>query len=160
MNIRRVVLCAASLPLSVAAVAGPVDVYRTGPQFCPHDRATTAPPLTEQQVIERARTLLPHDFCGPEGIRAAGPSQGANYAPSGGGGQSVEAKPQARGFNFVSGCDADSEWANGAWRVFVQQYKRSGNRKDAGGLTHSYVILDRVGNCLANIPGTELGARN
>ena len=128
MNIRRVVLCAASLPLSVAAVAGPVEAYRTGPQFCPHDRATNAPPLTEQEVIERARTLLPRDFCGPD--------------------------------NFVSGCDADSEWANGAWRVFVQQYKRSGNRKDAGGLTHSYVILDRVGNCLANIPGTELGARN
>ena len=61
---------------------------------------------------------------------------------------------------FVSDCDADTEWANGAWRVFVQQYKRTGERKDAGGLTHTYVILDRVGNCLANIPGTELGARN
>jgi hypothetical protein len=157
VNIRRVVLYAASLPLSVAAVAGPVEAYRTGPQFCPHDRATNAPPLTEKEVMERARTLLPRDFCGPDSIRAAGSSQGANYAPSGG---SDAAKPQAWGFNFVSGCDADLEWANGAWRVFVQQYKRSGNRKDAGGLTHSYVILDRVGNCLANIPGTELGARN
>ncbi|HYT97389.1 MAG TPA: hypothetical protein VEO36_08710 [Casimicrobiaceae bacterium] len=157
MNIRRVVLCAASLPLSVAAVAGPVEAYRTGPEFCPHDRTTNAPPLTEKEAIERARTLLPHDFCGPDSSRAAGPSQGANYTPSGG---STAAKPQAWGSNFVSGCDADSEWANGAWRVFVQQYKRSGNRKDAGGLTHSYVILDRVGNCLANIPGTELGSRN
>jgi hypothetical protein len=128
VNIRRVVLCAASLPLSVAAVAGPVESYRTGPEYCPHDRAPSAAPLTEKEIIERARTLLPPDFCGPN--------------------------------IFVSGCDADSELANGAWRVFVQQYKRSGNRKDAGGLTHSYVVLDRVGNCLANIPGTELGARN
>jgi len=157
VSIRRAVLCAVSLPLSVAAVAGPVEAYRTGPQFCPHDRAPNAPLLTEQEVIERARTLLPRDFCGPDNVRAAEPSQGANYTPSGG---SDAAKSQAWGINFVSGCDADSEWANGAWRVFVQQYKRSGNRKDAGGLTHSYVILDRVGNCLANIPGTELGARN
>jgi len=114
--------------VSTVALAGPVEVYRTGPEFCPHDRTADSPPITDQQAIQRAHTLLPSDFCGPNA--------------------------------FVSGCDADSEWANGAWRVFVQQYKRSGNRKDAGGLTHSYVILDRVGNCLANIPGTELGARN
>jgi hypothetical protein len=155
--IRRVVFCVASFPLSVAAVAGPVESYRTGPEYCPHDRAPSAAPLTEKEAIERARTLLPPDFCGPDGVRAAGPPQGANSAPSGG---SDAAKPRAWGFNFVSGCDADSEWANGAWRVFVQQYKRAGNRKEAGGLTHTYVILDRVGNCLANIPGTELGARN
>ena len=128
MIIRRVVFWVASFPLSVASVAGPVESYRTGPEYCPHDRAPTATPLTEKGAIERARTLLPHDFCGPD--------------------------------RFVSGCDSDSEWANGAWRVFVQQYKRAGDRKDAGGLTHTYVILDRVGNCLANIPGTELGARN
>ena len=157
MIIRRVVFCVASFLLSVVSIAGPVESYRTGPEYCPHDRAPSATPLTEKEAIDRARTLLPHDFCGPDGVRAAGPSKGANYASSGG---SVAAKPQARGFNFVSGCDADSEWANGAWRVFVQQYKRAGNRKDVGGLTHSYVILDRVGNCLANIPGTELGARN
>jgi len=126
--IRRVVFCVASFPLSVASIAGPVEGYRTGPEYCPHDRAPSATPLTEKQAIQRARTLLPRDFCGPD--------------------------------RFVSGCDADLEWANGAWRVFIQQYKSSGNRKDAGGLTHSYVILDRVGNCLANIPGTELGARN
>jgi hypothetical protein len=154
---RRVLFCVAALPLSIAAIAGPVESYRMGPEYCPHDRAPSAPPLTEHEAIERARMLLPRDFCGPNDIRAAGPSQGANYSPSGG---SVAAKPQAWGFNFVSGCDADSEFANGAWRVFVQQYKRSGNHKDVGGLTHSYVILDRVGNCLANIPGTELGARN
>jgi hypothetical protein len=114
--------------VSTVVVAGPVEVYRTGPEFCPHDRTEDSPPITDQQAIQRARALLPSDFCGPN--------------------------------TFVTGCDADSEWANGAWRVFVQQYKRSGNRKDAGGLTHSYVILDRVGNCLANIPGTELGGRN
>ena len=118
------------VPLVVATVvvAGPVEVYRTGPEFCPHDRMADSPPISDQQAIQRARALLPSDFCGPN--------------------------------TFVTGCDADSEWANGAWRVFVQQYKRSGNRKEAGGLTHSYVILDRVGNCLANIPGTELGGRN
>ena len=61
---------------------------------------------------------------------------------------------------FVSGCDGDAEMAYGAWRVFVRQYKQAGTRHDHGGLDHSYVILDPVGNCLANIPGTELGARN
>jgi hypothetical protein len=120
--------CVAPLVLSTFAFAGPVEVYRTGPEFCPHDRAANAPSLTEKEAIERARTLLPRDFCGPT--------------------------------LFVSGCNADSEWANGAWRIFVQQYKQTGDRKDAGGLAHSYVILDRVGNCLANIPGTELGGRN
>ncbi|HEY2815941.1 MAG TPA: hypothetical protein VGK44_02290 [Casimicrobiaceae bacterium] len=116
------------LVVSTVVAAGPVEVYRTGPEFCPHDRTADSSPITDQQAIQRARALLPGDFCGPN--------------------------------TFVTGCDADSEWANGAWRVFVQQYKRSGDRKDAGGLTHSYVILDRVGNCLANIPGTELGGRN
>jgi len=120
--------CLAPMAVSTIAIAGPVEIYRTGPEFCPHDRAPSAPALSEKQAIERARTLLPRDFCGPN--------------------------------LFVSGCDADSEWANGAWRIFVQQYKQSGSRKEAGGLTHSYVILDRVGNCLANIPGTELGGRN
>ena len=120
--------CLAPMAVSTIAIAGPVEIYRTGPEFCPHDRAPSASALSEKQAIERARTLLPRDFCGPN--------------------------------LFVSGCDADSEWANGAWRIFVQQYKQSGNRKDPGGLTHSYVILDRVGNCLANIPGTELGGRN
>ena len=121
-------LCAVSLTIALAATAGPVETFRTGARFCPHDRPATAPALNEKDAIERARGLLPRDFCGPSA--------------------------------FVSDCDADTEWANGAWRVFVQQYKRTGERKDAGGLTHTYVILDRVGNCLANIPGTEFGARN
>ena len=109
------------------ALAGPVEVYRTGPEFCPHDRPATAPVLSETQVIERARTLLPREFC-------------ANA--------------------FAAGCDADAESAYGAWRVFVRQYRVSGARHDYAGLDHSYVILDRVGNCLANIPGTELGSKN
>jgi hypothetical protein len=118
---------AAQLLLCAYAVAGPVEVYRTGPEFCPHDRSADAPVLSELQVIERARALLPHDFC-------------ANA--------------------FVSGCDADAESAYGAWRVFVRQYRAAGTRHDYAGLDHSYVVLDRVGNCLANIPGTELGSRN
>ena len=128
MTMRAWLRGVAWLIFSTCALAGPVEIYRTGPEFCPRDRAASAPALTEKEAIERARALLPRDFCGPTA--------------------------------FVSGCDADTEWANGAWRVFVRQYKQSGDRKDLGGLTHSYVILDRVGNCLANIPGTELGGRN
>jgi hypothetical protein len=42
----------------------------------------------------------------------------------------------------------------------VRQYRLAGTQHEYAGLDHSYVILDRVGNCLANIPGTELGGRN
>jgi hypothetical protein len=108
--------------------AGPIESYRTGPEFCPRDRAANAAVLTESQAIARATALLPRTFCGPD--------------------------------TFVSGCDADAEMTYGAWRVFVRQYKEAGARHEHGGLDHSYVILDPVGNCLANIPGTELGARN
>jgi len=110
------------------ASAGPVEVYRTGPEFCPHDRGAQSPVISEGQAIVRARALVPRDFCGPT--------------------------------VFVSGCDAEPEYAYDAWRIFVHQYKLSGGHKDRGGLAHTYVVLDRVGNCLANIPGTELGARN
>ena len=120
-------LLAAGVACAGAAVAGPVEVYRTGPEFCPHDRGAGAPALTQAQVIERARALLPRDFC-------------------------VNA--------FVAGCDADAESAFGAWRVFVRQYRLAGGRHSYDGLEHSYVVLDPTGNCLANIPGTELGARN
>ena len=118
---------AACALVAANASAGPVDVYRTGPEFCPHDRPESAPVLSETQIIERARALLPRDFC-----RNA----------------------------FVAGCDADAEAAYGAWRVFVRQYRAAGARHEYAGLDHSYVVLDRVGNCLANIPGTELGAKN
>jgi len=60
--------------------------------------------------------------------------------------------------HFVSGCDAEPELVRGDWRVYIRQYRLQGGQRDFGGLDHSYVILDRVGNCLANIPGTPLGA--
>jgi hypothetical protein len=55
---------------------------------------------------------------------------------------------------FVDGCDAEPEYALGIWRIYVHQYKLVGGAKDRSGLEHSYVILDPVGNCVANIPGT------
>jgi hypothetical protein len=47
------------------AHAGPVEVYREGPRYCPHDRASDAAVLSEAQAIDRARTLLPDGYCGP-----------------------------------------------------------------------------------------------
>lgn len=61
---------------------------------------------------------------------------------------------------FVSGCTYDVENEYDSWRVYVHQYKDVGGRKDKGGLLHTYLILDAVGNCLAHIPGTEFGANN
>jgi hypothetical protein len=107
---------------AVPVAAGPVEVYREGPAFCPRDRSATAPRLDEAAAIERARALLPRDFCGPT--------------------------------FFVSGCVFEPEFALGAWRIYVHQYSLRGTKKDRGGLDHTYVILDPVGNCLANIPGT------
>jgi len=112
--------------MAAAASAGPVDVYRTGPEYCPQDRPKTAPRITEAQAIERTRALLPRDFCGPT--------------------------------VFVSGCTYDVENEYDSWRVYAHQYKDVGGRKEKGGLWHTYLILDAVGNCLANIPGTEFGA--
>ncbi len=108
--------------LVAAAHAGPVEVYRTGEQYCPRDRPTVARRITAAEAVERARSLLPADFCGP------------TY--------------------FVSGCSFEPEWALESWRVYAVQYKRIAGREDSSGLDHSYVILDAVGNCLANIPGT------
>lgn len=119
---------AAALVLAVAPIAhaGPVDVYREGPRYCPRDRGSDATPLTQAQAIARARGLLPDDYCGPSA--------------------------------FVSGCDVLPEYALGSWRIYFHQYRLRGNERDWGGLTHTYVVLDRVGNCDANIPGTEQGA--
>jgi len=55
---------------------------------------------------------------------------------------------------YVSGCEFDPEWAFDTWRVYAQQYKLVDGVKDARGRDHSYVVLDAVGNCIANIPGT------
>ena len=54
----------------------------------------------------------------------------------------------------MSGCDFEPEVAYDSWRVFARQYKLVDGDKRYGGLDHSYVVLDAVGNCLANIPGT------
>ena len=60
--------------------------------------------------------------------------------------------------SFVDGCDVLTENALGSWRVYFHQYRLRDGSRDWGGLTHTYVILDAVGNCYANIPGTEQGA--
>jgi hypothetical protein len=122
----RVLVATAVAATATLLQAGPVEIYREGPRYCPRDRPANAPVLTEAQAIERGRALVPDDFCGPSW--------------------------------FVSGCDASPEFALDSWRIYVHQYKLRGAVRDHGGLMHTYVILDRVGNCLANIPGTEVGA--
>lgn len=111
----------ACLVATPVALSGPVLVYREG-EACPHDRPASAPRITAEQAIGRARQLLPRDFCGPT--------------------------------LFVSGCDFEPEMAFDSWRVFARQYKQVNGEKRYGGLDHSYVVLDAVGNCIANIPGT------
>lgn len=59
---------------------------------------------------------------------------------------------------LVDGCDVLTEKAMGSWRVYFHQYRLRDGKRDWGGLTHTYVVLDTVGNCYANIPGTEQGA--
>ena len=120
--------CVAALACAIVplAHAGPVEVYREGPRYCPHDRPADAAPISEQQAIDRARAMLPDDYCGPS--------------------------------TFVSGCDVVPEYALGSWRIYFHQYWLRDAQHDWGGLTHTYVVLDRVGNCDANIPGTEPGA--
>jgi hypothetical protein len=54
----------------------------------------------------------------------------------------------------VDGCDVDAEAIAGTFRVYAHQYKLRDGRHDWTRLTHTYVILDRVGNCIAHIPGT------
>jgi hypothetical protein len=61
---------------------------------------------------------------------------------------------------FVSGCTYDVENEYDSWRVYAHQYRDIAGRKEKGGLQHTYLILDAVGNCLAHIPGTEFGALN
>jgi hypothetical protein len=111
---------------ALAALAGPVEVYREGARYCPHDRPKTAPRIDAQQAIERARQLLPDRFCGPTW--------------------------------YVSGCDFDPEQTFDSWRIYAHQYKLEEGRRVFAGRDHTYVVLDAVGNCLAHIPGTPLGA--
>jgi hypothetical protein len=112
--------------VAAAALAGPVEVYREGARFCPRDRAANGVRLSQSEAIERARTMLPSDFCGPS--------------------------------LWVTGCDVIPEFALESWRIYFHQYRLHDMHHDWGGLTHTYVVLDQVGNCHANIPGTEPGA--
>ena len=116
-----VALAGALLLQAATASAGPVLVYREG-EACPRGRPADAPRITAAQAVERAKELLPRDFCGPSW--------------------------------WVSGCEFDPEWAYDTWRVFAQQYVLDHGVKDIRGRDHSYVVLDAVGNCIANIPGT------
>ena len=104
------------------ALAGPILVYREGAAFCPKDRPASAPRITAADAAERAKALMPKEFCGPDG--------------------------------WVDGCDFDPEFALDSWRVYVRQWKRIDGRKQYEPREHSFVVLDPVGNCLANIPGT------
>ena len=112
----------AALVAGNVAVAGPILVYREGAAFCPKDRPASAPRITATEAAERAKTLMPKEFCGPDG--------------------------------WVDGCDYDPEYALESWRVYVRQWKRIDGRKQYEPREHSFVVLDPVGNCLANIPGT------
>lgn len=60
----------------------------------------------------------------------------------------------------VDGCDADVEQINDTFRVYFHQYKRRDGKHDWTRLAHSYLILDRVGNCIAHIPGTGVFERS
>ncbi len=62
MRARRLLLLAL-LPAGV--LAGPVDVYLTGPKYCPSDMPKGSPRITEAQAVERTKRMLPEDFCGP-----------------------------------------------------------------------------------------------
>ena len=57
--------------------------------------------------------------------------------------------------DWVDGCDYDPEFALESWRVYVAAVEARRRRaRTIRGRDHSYVMLDAVGNCLANIPGT------
>jgi hypothetical protein len=129
MGAKRDVRSCAARPLALAvwvaaqcAVAGPVLVYREGAAFCPKDRPATAPRITAVEAAERAKALMPKDFCGPDA--------------------------------WVDGCDYDAEFALNSWRIYVRQWKQLDGRKQYEPRDHSFVVLDPIGNCLANIPGT------
>jgi len=119
---RRAAFALALFALATDALAGPVLVYREGTAYCPKDRSPDAPRISAEQAAERAKSLMPKEFCGPDW--------------------------------WVDGCDYDPEYALDSWRVYVRQWKRVDGRKQYEPRDHSYVVLDRVGNCLANIPGT------
>ena len=97
---------------------------------------------------------------GRTSVRAIAACDGADDQRSAGdrAGARAAARPFLRPVAFVDGCDVRTELSLDTWRVYLHQYKLRDGTHDWGGSTHSYVILDRVGNCHANIPGTEVGA--
>ena len=122
MRAKSLQLAIAAIVVATTASAGPVLVYREGPAFCPKDRPASAPRINAEQAAERARALMPKEFCGPDW--------------------------------WVDGCDYDPEFALDSWRVYVRQWKRIDGHKQYEPRDHSYIVLDVVGNCLANMPGT------
>ena len=122
VRIFRAVLACLLFVAVPTALAGPVEVYREGDAYCPRDRGPGHPRISAAQAVERAKALLPKEFCAP-------------------------------GW-YVDGCEYDAEEAFDTWRVYAHQYKRIDGRNETKGRNHSYVVLDAVGNCLANIPGT------
>jgi hypothetical protein len=102
------------------------------------------------EVYREGPVLCPRDVVRTSAILSEGQAiaRGRTMLPEGFCGPSL----------FVTGCDAEPEFELGAWRIYFHQYHERGGRKDRGGLSHTYIILDPVGNCVANIPGTEPGA--
>jgi hypothetical protein len=62
----RVLTLAVVAAAANAALAGPILVYREGAAFCPRDRPATAPRISAEQAAERAKALMPKEFCGPD----------------------------------------------------------------------------------------------
>jgi hypothetical protein len=61
----RALVAIVAVVLTRSALAGPVLVYRQD-GWCPHDRPADAPRISAEQAIERAKALLPKEFCGPD----------------------------------------------------------------------------------------------
>jgi len=112
--------------------------------------ATTLVHAGPVEVYREGPVLCPHDVAktAPVLSEAQAIARARTMLPDGFCGPST----------FVSGCDAEPEFALGAWRMYFHQYQLRGGARDRSGLAHTYIILDTVGNCLANIPGTDFGA--
>ena len=95
--------------------------------------------------------------CCPRDLPATAPRIDVPRRPSGSRSRSCPTTSAGRRAS-IGGCDVVTENCYDSWRIYVHQYRRIPNAHDWAALTHTYVILDPVGNCIANIPGTEPGA--